>query len=116
MAADAMDVKQTYSDVDSFVEHVIMSGKPWESGVPEVLAGSHVFICAHANRDKRCGVCGPVLIEKFEEEIETRGLKDQVFVRACSHIRGHRYAGNIIIFSPDAEGKTCWSLVWLCYS
>ncbi|XP_058188169.1 altered inheritance of mitochondria protein 32-like [Rhododendron vialii] len=93
------------SDVDSFVEDVIVSGKPWASGVPEVLAGSHVFVCAHANRDKRCGVCGPVLIEKFEEEIETRGLKDQVFVSACSHIGGHKYAGNIIIFSPDAEGK-----------
>ncbi|KAI8533613.1 hypothetical protein RHMOL_Rhmol10G0023200 [Rhododendron molle] len=93
------------SDVDSFVEDVIVSGKPWASGVPEVLAGSHVFVCAHANRDKRCGVCGPVLIEKFQEEIETRGLKDQVFVSACSHIGGHKYAGNIIIFSPDAEGK-----------
>ncbi|KAF7129534.1 hypothetical protein RHSIM_Rhsim10G0016700 [Rhododendron simsii] len=93
------------SDVDNFVEDVIVSGKPWASGVPEVLAGSHVFVCAHANRDKRCGVCGPVLIEKFEEEIEIRGLKDQVFVSACSHIGGHKYAGNIIIFSPDAEGK-----------
>ncbi|KAG5561976.1 hypothetical protein RHGRI_004870 [Rhododendron griersonianum] len=77
-AVDAMDVRQTYSDVDSFVEDVIMSGKLWASGVPEVLAGSHVFVCAHANRDKRCRVCGPVLIEKFEKEIETRGLKDQI--------------------------------------
>ena len=82
-----------------------MNGKPWASGVPEVLAGSHVFVCAHASRDRRCGVCGPALIEKFEEEIEMRGLNDQVFVSACSHIGGHKYAGNLIIFSADAEGK-----------
>ncbi|PSR87556.1 Altered inheritance of mitochondria protein [Actinidia chinensis var. chinensis] len=93
------------SDVDSFVEDVLVNGKPWASGVSEVLAGSHVFVCAHASRDRRCGVCGPALIERFKEEIELRGSNDQVFVSACSHIGGHKYAGNLIIFSADAEGK-----------
>ncbi|KAL7232644.1 hypothetical protein ACSBR2_010624 [Camellia fascicularis] len=93
------------SDVDSFVDNVLVNGKPWASGVQEVLAGSHVFVCAHASRDQRCGVCGPVLIEKFKEEIEQRALQDHVFVSACSHVGGHKYAGNLIIFSADAEGK-----------
>ncbi|XVE84035.1 hypothetical protein DITRI_Ditri16bG0136300 [Diplodiscus trichospermus] len=93
------------SDVDGFVENVLVNGKPWASGVQETLTGSYLFVCAHGNRDKRCGVCGPVLIEKFKEEIELRGLKDQVFVNACSHIGGHKYAGNLIIFSRDSEGK-----------
>ncbi|KAA8530192.1 hypothetical protein F0562_004900 [Nyssa sinensis] len=93
------------SDVDSFVEDVLVNGKPWASGVQEDLTGSHIFVCAHNNRDRRCGVCGPVLIEKFKEEIELRGLKDQMFVSGCSHIGGHKYAGNLIIFSPDPEGK-----------
>ncbi|KAK6267290.1 hypothetical protein QUC31_018127 [Theobroma cacao] len=95
----------TDSDVDGFVEDVLVSGKPWASGVQETLTGSYVFVCAHGNRDKRCGVCGPVLIEKLNKEIELRGLNDQVFVSACSHIGGHKYAGNLIIFSPDSEGK-----------
>ncbi|KAF8399772.1 hypothetical protein HHK36_015642 [Tetracentron sinense] len=95
----------TESDVDTFVEDVLVKGTPWASGVPEVLTGSHVFVCSHGSRDKRCGVCGPVLIEKFNEEIELRGLKDQVFVSPCSHIGGHKYAGNLIIFSPNSEGK-----------
>ncbi|XVF60221.1 hypothetical protein PTKIN_Ptkin08bG0027400 [Pterospermum kingtungense] len=95
----------TGSDVDGFVEDVLVNGKPWASGVQETFTGSYVFVCAHANRDKRCGVCGPVLIQKLKEEIELRGLKDQVFVSACSHVGGHKYAGNLIIFSPDSEGK-----------
>ncbi|KAK2975254.1 hypothetical protein RJ640_028006 [Escallonia rubra] len=93
------------SDVDSFVEDVLVNGKPWASGVQEVFTGSHVFVCAHNSRDKRCGVCGPALIEKFKEEAEVRGLKDKVFVSACSHVGGHKYAGNLIIFSADADGK-----------
>lgn len=82
-----------------------MNGNPWSVGSKDVLTGSYVFVCAHNNRDKRCGVCGPVLIEKFNEEIESKGLKDNVFVSACSHIGGHKYAGNAIIFSANTEGK-----------
>ncbi|GMI99122.1 hypothetical protein like AT5G40510 [Hibiscus trionum] len=95
----------TDSDVDAFVEDVLVNGKSWASGVQETFTGSYIFVCAHGNRDKRCGVCGPALIQKLNEEIESRGLKDQVFVNACSHIGGHKYAGNLIIFSPDSEGK-----------
>lgn len=93
------------SDVESFVEDVLVNEKPWLSGLQEELTGSYVFVCAHNNRDRRCGVCGPVLIEKFKEEIESKGLKDQVFVTACSHVGGHKYAGNVIIFSADPDGK-----------
>ncbi|CAA2987610.1 altered inheritance of mitochondria 32-like [Olea europaea subsp. europaea] len=93
------------SDVDGFVDDVVVNGKPWASGVQEALSGTYVFVCAHNNRDRRCGVCGPVLIKKFKEDIESKGLQDQVVVTACSHVGGHKYAGNVIIFSADAEGK-----------
>ncbi|XP_057791710.1 uncharacterized protein LOC131008713 [Salvia miltiorrhiza] len=95
----------TESDVESFVEDVLVSGKPWQSGVEQELNGSFVFVCAHNNRDRRCGVCGPPLIEKFKEEIGSKNLSDPVFVAACSHIGGHKYAGNVIIFSADSDGK-----------
>jgi hypothetical protein len=52
--------------VDSGLE---MRGKAWASGVQEVLAGSYVFVCSHGSRDWRCGVCGPVLIEKQDENV-----------------------------------------------
>ncbi|XP_013618633.1 PREDICTED: uncharacterized protein LOC106325156 isoform X4 [Brassica oleracea var. oleracea] len=93
------------TDVDAFVEDVLVNGKPWTSGIQEELSGSFVFVCAHGSRDKRCGVCGPALIEKFEQEIGSRGLSDQIFVKPCSHIGGHKYAGNLIVFSPDPAGN-----------
>ncbi|CAK7328129.1 unnamed protein product [Dovyalis caffra] len=61
------------SDVDGFVDDVLVNGKPWASGVQEVLTGSHVFVCAHGSRDKRCGVCGPVLIEKLKGGLSLEG-------------------------------------------
>ncbi|XP_071731137.1 altered inheritance of mitochondria protein 32-like [Rutidosis leptorrhynchoides] len=93
------------SKVDSFVEDVLVNGKPWALGTEEIVTGSYIFVCAHNSRDKRCGVCGPPLIEKFNEEIEVRGLKDQVFVSPCSHVGGHKYAGNLIIYSAVQDEK-----------
>ncbi|KAG6578669.1 hypothetical protein SDJN03_23117, partial [Cucurbita argyrosperma subsp. sororia] len=94
------------SDVDGFVDDVLVNDKPWASREPEVFTGSHVFVCVHASRDRRCGVCGPILIQKFEEEIGLRGLKDRVYVSPCSHVGGHKYAGNLIIYQPGVDGKT----------
>ncbi|MCL7049968.1 hypothetical protein MKW94_029427 [Papaver nudicaule] len=95
----------TNADADKFVEDVLVNGKGWVSGPVEQLEGSYVFVCAHNSRDKRCGVCGPELIEKFKEEIESRGMKNQVFVGPCSHVGGHKYAGNLIIFSRNSTGE-----------
>ncbi|XP_057447401.1 uncharacterized protein LOC130739183 isoform X3 [Lotus japonicus] len=93
------------SNVDSFFDDVMVSGKLWSGGAQNVFAGSHIFVCAHGSRDVRCGVCGPILIEKLHEEVQLRGLKDQISVMACSHVGGHKYAGNVIIFSPGQDGK-----------
>ncbi|ERN13775.1 hypothetical protein AMTR_s00049p00194600 [Amborella trichopoda] len=95
----------THFDVDSFVEDVIVKGKEWLSRTPDVLTGSHVFVCAHGSRDRRCGFCGPVLVKKFKEEVEARQLSGQVFISPCSHIGGHKYAGNVIIFCLNIGGE-----------
>ncbi|CAM0944454.1 unnamed protein product [Alopecurus aequalis] len=95
----------THFDVDNFVEEVLVKDVEWLPGSPEAIRGSYVFVCAHGSRDKRCGVCGPALITRFKEEIEGQGLDGQVSVSACSHVGGHKYAGNVIIFSSDAKGE-----------
>jgi len=95
----------THFDVDNFVEDVLVKDAEWLPGPGEALTGSYVFVCAHGSRDRRCGVCGPALIKKLKEEISSRGLQGQVSVSPCSHIGGHKYAGNVIIFSRNSHGE-----------
>jgi (2Fe-2S) ferredoxin len=62
------------------------------------LAGQHLFVCVHAARDLRCGACGPPLVAGFLAALEARGLTGQVAVRRSSHVGGHEYAGNVLIY------------------
>ncbi|CAK9148881.1 unnamed protein product [Ilex paraguariensis] len=94
----------THFDVDTFVEEVLVKNGEWLPGTPEALRGSYIFVCAHGSRDRRCGVCGPPVLNRFKEEIELRGLQCNVSVSPCSHIGGHKYAGNIIIFGANIRG------------
>ncbi|KAI4306237.1 hypothetical protein L6164_029529 [Bauhinia variegata] len=95
----------THFDVETFVEEVLVKDNEWLPGTPEALKGAYVFVCSHGSRDRRCGVGGPVLVSRFREEIELHGLQGRVFVSPCSHIGGHKYAGNIIIFRPNVNGE-----------
>ncbi|KAI7758326.1 hypothetical protein M8C21_013687 [Ambrosia artemisiifolia] len=95
----------THFDVDTFVEEVLVKDGEWLPGSPEPLSGSYIFVCAHGARDKRCGVCGPALVSRFKDEIDLRGYQSKVFVRPCSHIGGHKYAGNVIIFGSNNHQK-----------
>lgn len=86
----------------------------------EALPGRHVFVCVHMARDERCGNCGPPLLAAIEGAIAMRGLED-VTVRATSHVGGHKYAGNVIIYPEgvwygyvrpdDADRLVCDHLV-----
>ncbi|GLT36745.1 hypothetical protein SLA2020_111050 [Shorea laevis] len=95
----------THFDVDTFVEEVLVKDGEWLPGTPEPLKGSYVFVCSHGSRDRRCGVCGPQLVSRFKEEIEVHGLQGRVSVSPCSHIGGHKYAGNVIIFGSNVNGE-----------
>ncbi|KAK7276978.1 hypothetical protein RIF29_18127 [Crotalaria pallida] len=95
----------THFDVETFVEEVLVKDGEWLPGTPEALKGSYVFVCSHGSRDRRCGVCGPVLVSRFKEEIELHCLQGKVFVSPCSHIGGHKYAGNVIIFGSSMNGE-----------
>ncbi|TXG67994.1 hypothetical protein EZV62_009269 [Acer yangbiense] len=95
----------THFDVDTFVEEVLVKDGEWLPGTPEILKGWYVFVCSHGSRDRRCGVCGPPLLSRFKEEIEIHGLHGKVSVSPCSHIGGHKYAGNVIIFGSNINGE-----------
>ncbi|KAI1421339.1 Sucrase/ferredoxin-like-domain-containing protein [Xylaria sp. FL1777] len=83
-----------------------------------------VLICGHGGRDMRCGKMGPVLQAEFERQLPQAGLEvlhgplldesvsapalsgtggekpPTARVGLISHIGGHKFAGNIIIYLP----------------
>jgi hypothetical protein len=85
-----------------------------------------VLICGHGGRDMRCGVLGPVLQKEFERHLPRAGIEvatgpvvDESVsappltgtvsepprtarVGLISHIGGHKFAGNIIIYIPPS--------------
>lgn len=71
----------------------------------EPLRGSHVLVCCHLARDRRCGVCGTALASRFREEVQRRGDADSVNIWPCSHVGGHEYAGNVITYSRQPDGR-----------
>lgn len=62
------------------------------------LTGQHVFVCIHGRRDERCGQCGPPLVERFQLELGRRGLNEQITLHQSSHVGGHAFAGNVLIY------------------
>ncbi|KAK5172738.1 Altered inheritance of mitochondria protein 32 [Saxophila tyrrhenica] len=94
-----------------------------------------VLICGHGGRDVRCGTLGPILQREFEEKIERQnipllreapvaeaetvdtdaeGYSPSARVGLISHIGGHKWAGNVIIYIPPSfsgnalAGKGIW--------
>ncbi|KAF2207784.1 hypothetical protein CERZMDRAFT_50483 [Cercospora zeae-maydis SCOH1-5] len=100
--------------------------------VDEIL----VLICGHGGRDERCGKLGPVLRDEFEEKLQRQdirtlqgaplssnehGAEDAPLRNAraarvglISHVGGHKWAGNVIIYIPPKftsnalAGKGIW--------
>ncbi|KAI1827876.1 FMI1 protein [Xylaria intraflava] len=83
-----------------------------------------ILICGHGGRDMRCGILGPVLQTEFERQLPKAGLDvlhgpvldesvsapalpgkggekpSTARVGLISHIGGHKFAGNVIIYIP----------------
>ncbi|KAI7614425.1 hypothetical protein KC343_g10510, partial [Hortaea werneckii] len=94
-----------------------------------------VLICGHGGRDERCGKLGPVLQKEFEDKLQRQNialLHDAPVAEAeeintdvegyvptartglISHIGGHKWAGNVIVYIPPSfasnrlAGKGIW--------
>ena len=93
-------------------------------------ASPTILICGHNSRDSRCGILGPLLHAEFTSYVDGRtrlpadderstghrfhGLQSvspirRTKVALTSHIGGHAFAGNVVIYLPKmfkmASGK-----------
>lgn len=75
----------------------LKGGEVAEALDPQPVEGFHVTVCTHVARDDRCGECGPLLVEAFREAAAEGGY-DEVAIHPSSHVGGHRYAGNVLVY------------------
>jgi len=65
----------------------------------------HIYVCCHGARDQRCGVIGELVISGMRNYLAvppTAALQElDIQVFGCSHIGGHKFAGNMVIYKPD---------------
>lgn len=90
-----------------------------EDGTVAEIRDVTVLVCGHGARDCRCGALGPVLAQEFEYKLNQssfplRPTAPQVesptaesadirsSVAQISHIGGHKFAGNVIVYIPRA--------------
>jgi hypothetical protein len=94
---------------DALKSHPGTASGTSESPVEDAL----VFICGHNQRDTRCGIMGPLLEGEFAEKLQgtirytlallTWPLGESIHnhqVGLISHVGGHAFAGNVIIYIP----------------
>ncbi|KAG0082960.1 hypothetical protein BGZ93_002104, partial [Podila epicladia] len=80
------------------------------SGEPITLAllrePSAVLVCVHGSRDCRCGDHGGELYTILRDMVAMTGLSQSIKVYGVSHIGGHKYAPNTIMYpSGDWHGN-----------
>ena len=93
------------SNVDQVAQD-LKSGTGSSSFKKEKIDASQIFICAHAKKDMRCGVCGPRLYQAFAEQLPQSSIADKkIDIRRCTHVGGHKYAGNLIIYQEHRNRK-----------
>lgn len=93
------------SDIETFMSHLNSSPFPplHFVDIKKLPPGTvHIYVCTHNARDHRCGVIGQLVIKRLREYLAgspPRGVHVEVF--GCSHVGGHKFAGNVVIYRPE---------------
>ncbi|KAL0081200.1 Sucrase/ferredoxin-like-domain-containing protein [Phycomyces blakesleeanus] len=78
---------------------------PWSSA-------SLVLVCGHGAKDRRCGTIGPMLKESLDQALEVEGIRTQVAL--VSHLGGHAFAGNLVIYLHNGQRAIWYGRVTPC--
>ncbi|MCJ1381043.1 hypothetical protein MMC17_004152 [Xylographa soralifera] len=92
------------SVLSHFVRSAILANPPQSLQPPTKPTLTHpiILICGHGGRDQRCGILGPLLQAEFRRALERSSSQSDVAsqVALVSHIGGHKFAGNVIVYLP----------------
>lgn len=82
------------------------------AGAVDLQKSPVVLICGHGGRDMRCGLMAPVLEDEFRRVLLMKGFTsagsdnlvidspEHAHIGLISHVGGHKYAGNVIVYIP----------------
>ncbi len=85
-------------DVPDFVGDQLVANRRAYRLSHRPLSGQFVFVCCHAERDARCGQCGPTIAARFRAELKARRLEGHITLAETSHVGGHAMAGNVLLY------------------
>ncbi|KAI8320841.1 hypothetical protein GQ54DRAFT_242897, partial [Martensiomyces pterosporus] len=66
-----------------------------------------IFVCTHGSRDRLCGTHGAQLLKDLRSLIAERNLGKHCAAWSTSHIGGHKYAANAIVY-PRGDWYGTW--------
>lgn len=70
-----------------------------------------ITICGHKNRDIRCGLLAPLLKAEFDKVLKLRKLHSNIDTGYISHVGGHAYAGNVIMYDKKFKHSVWYGRV-----
>jgi len=86
------------SDIALLVEEQLLNERIAAAIPHQALTKQYLVVCTHGRRDIRCGECGPPLVEALKTAIATQQLADKMVVCGGSHVGGHMFAGNVLVY------------------
>ncbi|KAI8137865.1 Sucrase/ferredoxin-like-domain-containing protein [Fennellomyces sp. T-0311] len=72
-----------------------------------------LLVCGHARKDKRCGTIGPMLQKALEDAMRICQVDAQVAL--VSHLGGHAFAGNLVIYTHQGQRAIWYGRVTPCH-
>ncbi|KAI9249902.1 Sucrase/ferredoxin-like-domain-containing protein [Sporodiniella umbellata] len=68
------------------------------------------LVCGHGAKDKRCGTIGPMLQAELLQVVES-----DTKVALVSHLGGHAFAGNLVVYTHSGQRAIWYGRVTPCY-
>ncbi|KAI7884892.1 hypothetical protein K492DRAFT_27289 [Lichtheimia hyalospora FSU 10163] len=72
-----------------------------------------LLVCGHGRKDRRCGTMGPMLKKALDDAISISKADAQVAL--VSHLGGHAFAGNLVIYTHQGRRVIWYGRVTPCH-
>ncbi|KAK3824878.1 MAG: Sucrase/ferredoxin-like-domain-containing protein [Benniella sp.] len=98
-------ISDSGNNMDNSVRAELIPGSGEPIHIELVPEPSAVLVCVHGSRDCRCGDQGGEFYQILKDMVQATGLVNAIKVYGVSHIGGHKYAPNTIMYpSGDWHG------------